>query len=542
MSIRILLVSLSIILFEGMSTQGIAQKKQAEVLNHTITFELKLLENLNSPLRETNISITPDGKHMFFMSDRGGQKWSEKSGKYKKKSRYDGDLWYSNRSPNGWQNPICMDSTINTNSGEDEPMISPDGQYVVFQSWKDDWKQTGGPYYIAELSGNNWSNPVGLGGGINKFFIGKYNRSEIGYATDGATLSPDGNVFMVACAEDYDGEMDLYLSKKTNGAWGAMKKIPLSTEGDERSVFIAGDGKTIYFASDGYEGFGGLDVYKTILNEDGTFGAVMNIGEPFNTKMDDYGFSIAATGEEGFFVRNGDIYSVSITEADATLKPAPVLLISGKVKSTNGSFIETHLNLIDTKKKKIVSTSKSNSTTGNYSFSVPQQTATYQIKDREEVYVDTTFRVNYSDAYQKMNVNLKANDTQPVEIESIEQPKEQVLRIVTNFEFNESNLSAKDKAALDAGVDSMFTATLYGVQISGHTDAKGTTTYNAVLAQKRAEVLKQYLVLKGIKEERITIDSHGEDRPLSDNATEKGRHVNRRGEVIIRYYTKLTTE
>ena len=536
MSIRILLVSLSILLFEGVSTYGIAQKKQSEVLNHKVTFDLELLENLNSALRETNISITPDGKHIFFMSDRGGQNWSEKSGKYKGKSRYDGDLWYSNRTPNGWQDPVCMDSTVNTNSGEDEPMISPDGQYVVFQSWKDDWKQTGGPYYVAELSGNKWSNPVGMGGGINKFFIGKYNRSRVGYATDGATLSPDGNIFMVASAEDYDGEMDLYLSKKSNGVWGAMRKMSLSTEGDERSIFMAGDGKTIYFASDGYEGFGGLDVYKTIRNEDGTFGEVMNIGEPFNTKMDDYGFSIAATGEEGFFVRNGDIYSVSITEADANLKPMPVLLISGKIKRTNGSFIETHLNLINTKKKKIVSTSKSNSKTGNYSFSIPQQTATYQIKDRDGVHVDTTFSVKYSDAYQEMNINLKVNEIPNVENESNEQPKEQIWRIVTNFEFNTSNLSTKDKAALDAGIDIMLTATAYDVQISGHTDAKGTTIYNAVLAQKRAEVLKKYLVLKGINEERITIDSHGENQPLSDNTTEKGRYVNRRGEVIIRYY------
>ena len=518
------------------ATSGIAQKKQSETLNHKITFELVLLDNLNSRFRETNISITPDGKHIFFMSDRGGQKWSEKSGKYKGKPRYDGDLWYSNRGANGWLDPICMDSTINTNSGEDEPMISPDGQFVVFQSWKDDWKQTGGPYYIAELSGNKWSNPVGLGGGINKFFIGKYNRSGVGYATDGATLSPDGNIFMVASADDYDGEMDLYMSKKVNGVWGSMKKMTLSTQGDERSIFMAGDGKTIYFASDGYEGFGRLDIYKTVLNEDGTFGKIMNIGKPFNTKMDDYGFIIAATGEEGFFMRKGDIYGVSITEADADLKPAPVLLITGRVQGAKGEFIETHLNLIDTEKKKIISTSKSNSKTGNYSFSIPQQTATYQIKDREGVHADTTFSVKYLGEYQEMNINLNTNNNEDIEDQSNKQPKEQMFSVVANFAFNKSTLSLEDKTKLDVVLEITQSAAGYNIQITGHTDSKGANIYNDALAQNRALVLKEYLVQKGVNEKKININSQGEEQPISDNITEKGRYVNRRAEVVIKYY------
>jgi len=65
MSIRNLLVSLSILLFEGVGTYCIAQKKQSEILNHKVTFELALLENLNSALRETNISITPPTGRRF---------------------------------------------------------------------------------------------------------------------------------------------------------------------------------------------------------------------------------------------------------------------------------------------------------------------------------------------------------------------------------------------------------------------------------------------------------------------------------------------
>ena len=518
--------------FGIIASQGFAQKARVQTLVHDNTFELKPLDELNSNLRETNISITPDGKHLFFMSDRGGQSWSEKSGKYKGKSRYDGDLWYANRKGDDWQAPICMDSTINTNSGEDEPIISPDGQYVVFQSWKDDWKQTGGPYYIAELHGNKWSNPVGLGGGINKFFIGRFNRSQIGYATDGATLSPDGTIFIVACAEDYEGEMDLYMSKKLDGSWGPMRKMSLSTAGDERSVFMAGDGRTVYFASDGYEGFGGLDVFKTVMNEDGTFGEVMNIGKPFNTMLDDYGFIIAATGEEGFFVRNGDIYEVSIDKANPQLKPVPTLLITGRVMDRQGNYIEAHLNLIDADKKKIIARSRSNSKTGNYSFSTPQRAATYQIIDNDRVYVDTTFHVEHANVYQELNIELKSKDIK----QEIALPKERTFRLAVNFDFNSSELRDEDKNKLETIFGIIEAASAYEIEIAGHTDSKGSTVYNDSLALSRAEALKVYFLQKGLNEEDMSITAHGENQPISDNETERGRDINRRTEVIIKYY------
>lgn len=70
---------------------------------------------------------------------------------------------------------------------------------------------------------------------------------------------------------------------------------------EERSIFIAADGKTVYFGSSGYGGFGGLDIFKTTLYDDDSFGEITNIGAPFNTKEHDFGFIIGALGNEVFF-------------------------------------------------------------------------------------------------------------------------------------------------------------------------------------------------------------------------------------------------
>jgi len=138
-------------------------------------------------------------------------------------------------------------------------------------------------------------------------------------------------------AKDYDGNMDIFMSKKKiNGSWSRLKKLSLNTSSDERSIFIAADGKTIYFASNGYGGFGGLDIFKTTLDDKGNHGEIINIGKPFNTEKDDYGFIITASGDKAYFVRDGDIYSADLTEANKEIKPFGTKTISGKLSNTEG--------------------------------------------------------------------------------------------------------------------------------------------------------------------------------------------------------------
>jgi outer membrane protein OmpA-like peptidoglycan-associated protein len=71
--------------------------------------------------------------------------------------------------------------------------------------------------------------------------------------------------------------------------------------------------------------------------------------------------------------------------------------------------------------------------------------------------------------------------------------------------------------------------------LEGHTDDVGEDDANLTLSQNRSASVKRYLAQKGVDENRITTDGYGESRPVAGNDTDKGRALNRRVAMIIRY-------
>lgn len=280
-----------------------------EILKHEKPINIVPLHQLNSNLRECNLSILPNGNSLFFMSTRqmrGG-------------TIGNGDIYQSEFVNGAWQTPIPLQS-VNTTSGEDEPTFSSDGKEMYYQSWAGDWKNTGGPYYLAENREGKWIKSGSMGANINLFFR-LASETNFGYGTDGMAVSADGNLFIVACGPNYNGPMDLYYSIKKSDGWTFPALMGVSTEGDERSVFIAADNRTIYFSSDGMGGFGGLDIFKVRIEDNGKLGEPINIGAPFNTAEDDMGFVASADGKSAFFIRNLDIYFADISALTEKIKP-----------------------------------------------------------------------------------------------------------------------------------------------------------------------------------------------------------------------------
>lgn len=71
------------------------------------------------------------------------------------------------------------------------------------------------------------------------------------------------------------------------------------------------------------------------------------------------------------------------------------------------------------------------------------------------------------------------------------------------------------------------------ISLDGHADNSGTVEHNLELGQRRAEIIKQYLVSKNVPTERIKTESFGDSRPIATNETEEGRSENRRTELRI---------
>ncbi len=73
------------------------------------------------------------------------------------------------------------------------------------------------------------------------------------------------------------------------------------------------------------------------------------------------------------------------------------------------------------------------------------------------------------------------------------------------------------------------------LHLEGHTDNVGEEEANLTLSQNRSASVKRYLVEKGVEDYRITTDGHGESRPVAENDSDKGKALNRRVEMILKY-------
>lgn len=107
-----------------------------------------------------------------------------------------------------------------------------------------------------------------------------------------------------------------------------------------------------------------------------------------------------------------------------------------------------------------------------------------------------------------------------------------VLRGV-NFEFDKARLTANAKTILDNVAEELAAYPEIEVELSGHTDAKGTDEYNQRLSERRVNAVKDYLVEQGILEGRMSTVGEGESKPVADNETDEGRELNRRVELKV---------
>jgi len=97
-----------------------------------------------------------------------------------------------------------------------------------------------------------------------------------------------------------------------------------------------------------------------------------------------------------------------------------------------------------------------------------------------------------------------------------------------NFEFNKATLTPNAKTILDNVGEELVTYPAIKVEIDGHTDGKGSASYNQRLSQRRADAARDYLVSKGVAAERMTAEGFGASQPVASNDTDEGRELNRR--------------
>ncbi len=105
---------------------------------------------------------------------------------------------------------------------------------------------------------------------------------------------------------------------------------------------------------------------------------------------------------------------------------------------------------------------------------------------------------------------------------------EKWVLVGVNFEFNNTKLTAESYPILYDAAKTLLKNPDMKAEIQGYTDNIGSEDYNKKLAQKRADVVKNYLTSKGVSASRLRAIGYGESNPVADNKTADGRAMNRR--------------
>lgn len=128
-----------------------------------------------------------------------------------------------------------------------------------------------------------------------------------------------------------------------------------------------------------------------------------------------------------------------------------------------------------------------------------------------------------------------AGDLPPTKKVSVVRPKITIDALTKNVEFKfcKSAVTDDDQTQLNELAD-FLNANKYAIALRGHADAIGTYVGNWKMSEARAVAIKNYLVKKGIAEDRIVTTAFGSTIPIADNKTSRGRQKNRRVEIRLK--------
>lgn len=433
--------------------------------------------------------------------------------------------FYTTVKRNGeWQKAKSLSENINTpNFNEGAQSISPDGRYLFFTGCNRPDGLGRCDIYVCRREGNDWSKPINLGQTIN---TGEW-ESQPSISADGSTL------YFLSNRPGGFGGYDIWKSVMNDeGYWTEPKNLGpnVNTPYDEATPFIHPDGKTLYFSSDGWPGFGQKDIFYCKLQSDGIFSKAVNLGYPINTFNDEFGFIVSADGKEGLFSSDldggfgdVDIYRFKLPE---NLKPEPVTYVKGIVKDAETKeALEASVLVINLKTNAAAYNEITDKITGDFMAVMPAN----------ESYSFSAFSDGYL-LYSK-HFDIKPIDAnKPFELEILLDKIKVGSKVLLNnifFDTNKFDLLPASMVELNILSDLLKNNPNMVIEIEGHTDNVGDIKANQKLSENRANAVYDYLISNGIDRKQLSYKGYGEEKPAFDNITEEGRQKNRRTEFSV---------
>lgn len=490
--------------------QAPAWKKQGS------RYTVKRMDVFNSRRAEYSPILSGDQfDQLYFTSTRNDATGDELSGITGTKN---GDIFVSQKDDKGkWSKPEVVNGGLNTEADEGASCLSPDQREMYLTQCVTDPSY---PRYAQIVKSNRSDAAWGKASSVE---LTKDTLSCFAHPA----VSPDGQwLYFVSDMPGGKGGLDIWRVRITSAGYGGVENLgePINTPGNEMFPTFRPNGD-LYFSSDGHPGMGGLDIFIAHPGKSGRY-VLEHPGYPLNSQGDDFGMTFEGVKNRGFFSSNRNdgrgwdhIYSFVNPEIVQSVKgwvyeqegyelPAAQVYMIG----SDGTNLKLGVKSDGSFEKEL--------TPGvEYMFLA---TCKGFLNHKEELKV-----VPMNDSHEYVLQFPLASITAPVLIDNI------------FYDFNKATLRPESQTALDELVKLLNENPNVTIELSSHCDYKGSSAYNKLLAQRRAESVVNYLVDKGIARDRLSPVGYGKEKPktIRKKLTEKLTWL-KEGDVLTEEFIK----
>jgi outer membrane protein OmpA-like peptidoglycan-associated protein/YHS domain-containing protein len=508
-------------------------------------------KNLGDPINRSNqhdatCALAVDGQKLFIYLD----------------DTYNGsgNIYECSLSGHSWSEPKRLPNTINSKYHESSASLSPDGKTLYFCSENPNGNMGIGFHDIFKSTMNAkgaWGPPESLGPVINTV----YDERTVFIHPDGKTLyfSSQGHNSMGG----YDLFKSVYNDSLKHWSEPINLGFPINSPDDDVDFVVSASGKHAYYSTVRPEGFGEKDIYRITLPADtsvyltlikGTVmddsnnpvGATIEIIDIKTGKLISKQESNNATGKFLVSLPSGKNYKINISaegyDPDEEIFDIPkgekfkeldlmielkrkdqLVEIQGTVTDITGKALPANIEIVNNSTEEVVAKTVADKF-GNYRVKL-KGGKNYGIVATEEGYL-----------FQSLNIDIppdKDHISLPsMKLNKIKAGSNMVLNNIF-FDFDKALLRPDSKPELARVVDVLKNNPGMKIEISGHTDNKGSAAYNQKLSEARAKSVIDFLISTGIDKSRLTYKGYGFTKPVASNETEEGRQLNRRIEFKV---------
>ena len=305
------------------------------------------------------------------------------------------------------------------------------------------------------------------------------------------------------------GGKDIWFSVLDGSNWTFPENMgpQINTAGDELFPSLAPDG-SLFFASNGHPGYGGLDIYHaiadTLILRDSVWVQgyqLWNMGFPLNSAGDDFGITFEPDGNAGYFSSDRGSRK-AIDQIYRFVLPELIYLLEGTITNQDGDPVsDAMVRLV-----------------GDNGTNIKLQTrrdGTYRIKlDPNVNYAMLAYARGYLNNKEILHTKGLSDSktfTQNFTLTSLSKP---VKMENVFYEFGKWTLTATSAASLDGLVKLLNDNPNITIELSAHTDLVGNAEANRTLSEKRAQSCVEYLIRAGIAADRLSPVGYGKEKPV----------------------------